>query len=1193
MSVFAYLNDCKLWALARNEYRVCGKLNRTKFILVFTFLICVWYFLIVTLSHLQTSGLAPMFGVINPRYLTSLLGSSFIALFCVGVLVLAFDIQSRDERNRIDEVIASKPVGNVELYLGRLFGIFLCMGIPLVAVVVLAVVYGWISEIFAIPFGEPIELWSVISLLLLDVLPNFVFFGFLALFLASFIRPRFIALLLAICCLYGVLWLNSRLPLWASTPLQTVSGGVIFPSELTPTFLTAEILFNRIALILMGVGFLYWLSVLHSRNISPSEYLRVKGLCAYGAGLFFIAGMFGAQILEQQKISSWKRVHDAHFEPASFPDVRHIEGAVEIYPGRTVSLDLSMLVSILDDDRVEDVLFSFNPGYRINNLSIDGKDIEDHKFRSGLLQIPRRHFDAEVVTLNLRAKGRPNSQFAYLDSVEKVVKIFGPEVRQLRYLGTENYIFRPEFVVLMPGVKWYPVAGTATHEEDWSQRYKDFFTVDLTVSVPRNWIVAGPAQRKLVPEEKRTTYRFDTVNPIPQLALVASQFERAAQVIDGIEFEVLYSGVHRHNFEKLTPIGEDLLDTVQDLLNEVKTAGLEYPYTVFSLVETPASLRTYGGGSKLDSVLGMPGVLMMPETTFPTMHLNSFYDSGDYSSRHHRKGTEYELTEREWMQWLLGKLPQYFGIEHYAGNHLNHFYRAIVSDQTSATGPRAELLNLILEQVVQLIFTKYELSFDFDLSIDRQVLDLTYIEPSHIINLGTRASNVNSAYGVDRHEQIGDLRDARFRKLTTDEILDAVESVRLADYDSHDDHDSVENRAMRVRARAVNDVLIESQGLDSIDSILTELLRRYRGKNFSYDDFVAVAQSQGVDVENLVGDMLHSSKLPGFIASDLTKDDVGTDGEEDTRFQASFILTNGEDVSGYCLIIPENDVRELVNRGDIDLGSKLLFLEKNQSLKITIDSKTPILNIAIVPYLSLNRNELRVAVTPMQDYDVDKWGNVWGGDPEITISEVETIPSKDAESIVVDDLDEGFSIVDSRGSVSVNPFTIIARRLAGTSVREQIRGLPAYQFERDLVSPDTWERASDPTAYGRYWRTSVLNRDGKGETYAKFVATLPASGLWRLDHYLPKGVIERVRNYQGAGSIEVHYLNKSIANFDVHVDSEVITQSIDQAELSSGWQTVGEFDVENPYVEVWISNTKRYNLTYADAIRWAPVEDSN
>ena len=74
--------------------------------------------------------------------------------------------------------------------------------------------------------------------------------------------------------------------------------------------------------------------------------------------------------------------------------------------------------------------------------------------------------------------------------------------------------------------------------------------------------------------------------------------------------------------------------------------------------------------------------------------------------------------------------------------------------------------------------------------------------------------------------------------------------------------------------------------------------------------------------------------------------------------------------------------------------------------------------------------------------------------------------------------------------------------------------------------------------------------------------------------------------------MDTHYLNKGVANIDVHVDSEVITQSIDQAELSSGWQTVGEFDIENPYVEVWISNPKRFNLTFADAIRWTPVEDS-
>ena len=82
-------NLANFWVLAINEYRICAQFSRTKFILTLAFFVCAWYLVVVTLSHMHSSGVAPMFGVISPRYLASLLGGSFLALCSLGVLVLA------------------------------------------------------------------------------------------------------------------------------------------------------------------------------------------------------------------------------------------------------------------------------------------------------------------------------------------------------------------------------------------------------------------------------------------------------------------------------------------------------------------------------------------------------------------------------------------------------------------------------------------------------------------------------------------------------------------------------------------------------------------------------------------------------------------------------------------------------------------------------------------------------------------------------------------------------------------------------------------------------------------------------------------------------------------------------------------------------------------------------------------------
>ena len=1171
------------WALAKNEFRVCARLSRTKFILAIAFVICVWYFVIVSLFHMQDSGVVPMYGILSPRYLLSILGDSYLALFCLGVLLLSYDVHARDENNHILEVLQSKPVGSLQVFVGRLFGVFVVMGLPAVLFLVVAVLYGFLSEAFALPFGEPIELWSVTSFLVLDVVPSFFFFGCLVFFLAWFIKPRFVALFVGAFCLYGLLWVNSRLPLEVFKPLQTVTGNVIFPSELIPNLLDTQIVLNRIALILMGLGFLYWLSVLYARNTDSNAAQRAKGFYAFGAGSLLIVGMLGSNYLEQQQAAGWKRFHDRHFEPTSFPDIHHLGGTVDVHPGRNVALDLNLEVSVSDDYLGDFVLFSLNPNFRIREITVAGETVEGRKFNSGLLKVPRHYFEGGVVEMQLQATGRPKSKFAYLDSLDKVSNIYGPEARQLRFLGTENYIFDSRFVALMPGIKWYPTSGTATNEDLWSKRQKDFFTVDLLVSVPSKWLVAGPAQRELVENKGRLVFRFQTHKPVPHIALIASRFERVSHQIDEVEYELLYDRSHRSNFEAFTVSDTaPLLPSVRGHLEEVRLGRFDYPYSVYSLIEVPASLRTFGGDSRLSSVLGMPGILMMPETTLPTMHLDSLRsEDDDYFNVADTR------TDPEWVTTAQLRLTEYFGIDRYAGNHLVHFYQSILSDQFSATGPGATMLNLILAQVVQLTFSEREISFDFDIALDREVLDLTQIDPIQILNvLRTVGLSDQRVIEISRSDQILDLRSARDRKLTSYSVLEAVETLSLIDFDSSN-VTTQERRALRLRALAVSKVLIDVWGTDVTNSIVEELLQRYRGQNFTYDDFIAVAQSQGVDFRSRLDDMIHSSSLPGFIASDPVQRRVSTEEGEPTIFETSFTLQNGEPVSGYCLVIPVNSPGM---RQQVQFFEKTpIFVDENHSLEVVVQSKRPIFDIVFKPYLSLNRTEFHLRLPLIEDLTEEE-REARGKAEVVAILELESDQSVRDPYIVIDDLDSGFSVFDKSSQFKFQPRIYLTRHFLGISDNEMIRGLPVFRFEDNVVPNDTWERKTEPTAYGKYWKTFAVNQGGSGETFAKFVTTLPAQGSWRLEYFLPERFFSRVRQYAGGTSIETSYPLGGVARFDVHVDEVVRTESMDTEDAESGWHVIGSYNVENPEVEVWISNPNKYRVVYADAIRWSPVE---
>ena len=373
----------------------------------------------------------------------------------------------------------------------------------------------------------------------------------------------------------------------------------------------------------MSIGMLLWASNFVARVVPSRTWNLIVGSLSFCFGLLVIGTLIGAQMLENNRINHWVDVHDEHFDPRAFPDVHEVRGSVAINPRRTLTLNLKLDVTVDIDQDVEFILFSLNPGYDISNLAVAGKQVIDHKFEHGLQKIPQHYFNSDLIELEITAKGLPNIRFAYLDTVDTLAKVVGPDVRQLRQLGTENAIFHSNFVVLTPGIKWYPTSGTATNENAWELRKRDFFTLNIDVSVPQKWLVAGPAKRQVLDDDNQANYRFQQSSPLPEFALVSSKFKSVTIEAEGISFECLYAKKHRRPFEWFSGNpAEQIQEIITGNLNSLKYMGLEYPFGSYALVEVPSTLRVFGGGFEMDTVMHPPGLTMIRESTLPTTRVD-------------------------------------------------------------------------------------------------------------------------------------------------------------------------------------------------------------------------------------------------------------------------------------------------------------------------------------------------------------------------------------------------------------------------------------------------------------------------------------------------------------------------------------------------------------------------------------------
>lgn len=1111
----------------------------------------------------------PMLGVISPRYVMSLLGDGFLAMFCAGVLLLTFDHVKRDETTRIHEVVNSKPVNNIDLYLGRLLGVSLTMTIPMFVFLFSILFYGILAEIFTFKFGEPVELWSIVSFLFLDLFPNFLFFGSLVVLVSSMFKSRLLALLLTLSCLFVLVWFNSRLPMNISAPIQTVSSNVLFPSELVPTLFTPVIAFNRIALLLMSVGILCWASYLNSRITASPKKDLVFGSSFFCFGVVLIGAMFVGQTLEHDRIDQWTRFHDEHFSPSAFPDVHEIRGRIDIKPGRTIDLNLTLDVRIYTDQSDDFVLFSLNPGYSITHLSVGKERVVDHDFHHGLLSVPQRYFTSEITELHIKATGHPDRRFAYLDSHHTLSRIVGPDVQQLRQLGTENSIFRSESVVLLPGIKWYPTSGTATSEDAWEHRKRDFFTLDVEVSVPQGWIVAGPATREPLEDNERTSFRFQQSSPLPEFALVGSRFESASMVVEDVVFEILFSKTHQKTFESIAGMQDELRESVEEVLKAVRESGFNYPYGSFTLVEVPSTLRVFGGGVRMNTVMCPPGLVMIRESTLSTIPTDSLIDENWFEQTN--------LPEEERLTWEFDTLFNYLQHSAFESNVGFGFFHSLLNQQTSATSNRAQVLNTLLEQLTRTMFRRSEVDFDFQLVLDRNVLNVASVEPQKIL-----------APVFTRRPR--DVSGATERKMRA--LLNAPEVWEHMEVSSPLEPEIGENkylatRALKIRTQRFVSYLLNTIKQETVASIFVDLKDRFRGRQFTFKDFVELFDEHGVMLEETAGDMIGTTGLPGFIASSPST--LQFDSEDQTKYETTFLLHNGEPVSGpvgLSLRIPMNSF------ASANVSLPTMLIKENQSLKVAIESANPIQEIWLKPYLSKNRMNIRLdlpQISQTQDFEYVP------NDQPFVKSIEEVIPTQSTNSsITVDDLDAGFSTVRLRSqSVFSGNFNKLARRFMGNEEMPLDNGLPTFQLSNP--QPKIWSRVSDLTAFGSYRRTIAISESGEGLTAAKFSATLPKTGEWTLEFYLPKGHVHEEIVTRHNTMSQTMYLNVYLGTIYLEIKngSETIAKTLDAPNLDAGWISVGTFRLTEPVVDVLVSNEaensfKKY--VFADAVRWTPAE---
>ena len=1151
------MNLHTIWVISKAEIRSCRRLVRTWVFVSLAYAVGTIMYVQSIWNASNWSRPRPPIGWvhsnIDSRYDINVIADGFGVILIIGIIFLCFDIRARDVRNRISEVFDSKPIHNFEVLVGRVAGILAILVIPIFFFLTVVVCYEVIARLSGIPHNLGLLPISVVSRVVWDVFPSLLLFGTLVVFLTLLVRHRLIAVLITFTILLGLAFFADTVSFRLQESLGLFTNTFQIHSDLAPSHLSSSVLISRVALLLLSSALITFASVLLPRLQPRRSFPTIWGsACVVMAFVCFIS-LFNSFVSAEALKNKWVNVHDAQPEEA-FPDVKNLEGRVEVWPGRVLAFDLTLTVAPPTNNSTETLIFSLNPNFRIQKVHIDGEESSNYSFRHGILAVSSTKFDKETHQLRIQAKGKPDKNFAFLDQARNYQELVSP---YLPKLGSTSYLFHSNFVALMPDIKWYPTSGTAVNEDVLELRPRDSFTLDLSVSVPRNWKVALVGNRELLSSEKRTMYRFKTDKPVPDVTLITANFDSRSTTIEGIDFELLFSKKHVRNLIALTPYSEKIEAWIAEHIKRALALSLEYPYEKFYVVEVPSTLRIYGGGWRMRTVLNQPGMMLVRETTFPTAPFQRFVQ-------------EQKTGETSDESIVLDTLVHYFEDDLQGGSPFEGFASNFLNHQCSSVGPGGTTLDYLVAQMVNQLVTQRESLF---------VPSLWNYGMSSAMSLGP-----GHGPGYVRMSSATRSRRIIARLPSTWETL---EDTALLDLD-FGTQPIPAYRALLTKGHALAKSIIEYYGANDVASFLKVLTHTYSGTHYTLENFISIAAETNLDFNAWVLPWLEATELPAYIATTPTVSKLESPTLGGPKYQTTFILHNSEPVSGFARVYWTESPHGSFTWISQDEFSDPVFVPGQQSVRFAIKSFDRLTGIRVEPILSQNRATFAVPIPTVEEEYIPK-GSI---QPFTTIVAWE--PPDDG-AIIVDDLDPGFSIVgqvaESKETLSF-PFT---------------RTIPIIEDEIDLGLPvrtfpiiSNWERQYDAGSYGYYRRTHVQIAKGKQTTHVKFAAKLPHTGRWKLEFFLPEQAIERAAHGFKVGRKTIWYRNTTVgpnvvnAGYSLEISDGPSTwnEKFDTVNAKVGWNEIDTFSLATTDIDVLLSDFAGQNniIVYADAIRWTPVD---
>jgi hypothetical protein len=1073
----------------------------------------------------------------------------------IVVIFLASDFLKRDKKLDTNEVLYTRSMSNFEYIIGKTWGILrLFIGLDIL-ILAIGMLMNIISKSMSVDF------MAYIYYLLIICVPTIVFSLGLAFVLMSVIRNQAITFLI----LLGIAALN-MFYLWfrmGSVFDYMAFGLPVFKSHVIGFDNLGFIVSQRLLYFFLGLA-LVLATILLFKRLPQSRFHRILTI------VFLFVFLGGAGFCGFNTYSVYrKRVHDKNlvidtnrqFENKNFACIT--DASIDlIHSGESIEASANLKITNNNKEPLDRYFFSLNPSLNVLKITSAGKPL---KFRrtNHIIEInPERvlitgQFDSVLISYEGTISESfcyPNYSDNFKETPYRIGNILNVNKRQA--FLTENY------VLLTPETNWYPVSALNYYPSN-PARIKIDFT-NFTLRVKKEKGVTAVSQGTMKPEEGYNV--FTPESPLTGITLAIGNYLSDTLKVDSVEYISYHFPGNDYYKKDLIEIKDTLSNLVSGIMRELETNfSTRYPFKTLSLVEVPVQFYSYPKKNTQTRAEVQPSMVLLPEK-LSTLQNAGFYKQFTRTKKRNARNNQI-VTDKE----LQVRLFNSFVRNTFISGENFRFVNGVASNEPTRyrLGPSFYFFkNNFYSSEYPVINAAFE----------SHLQQITPLGPRGGFQamLGTLSDN-------DKANLI--LKEISFRDLLAKNPLgDTIRTV------------------LTVKGDWLFNLLRSKAGIDEFKIWFSKYIDNHTFKSIDILQFNNdIKEKFGFEFYPYLDDWFNRKEQPGFLITDFRVFEIVVG--ERSRFQVTFTASNPEPVAGLFNISFRTGGPGGAGRGAQQMTaafqqggggpgssgitismqgrgmeatdiSKIIFIGPGEAKKIGIvldaEPRTMLINTLF------SKNIPGEIIIPVDEIVKTKNNTKEFSGEELLAS----MPRfTDPSEIIVDNEDPGFI---SNRQIIVSPL----KKLLGIKNRNG----QTYEQVRTWNTPEYWQPVVLTSYYGRYVRSAVYTRSGKGDKVITWTSILKDPGYYDVYCYIGK-TSDRMMVRSPGGQADQDGLNQGEnpykeMHYKIFHDEGVEDITLDYEKAEGGWNSLGRYYLSGDTAKVSLTNQSAGRIVIGDAVKW-------